>query len=139
MSTYDEHKKMRPVLELVRSLDISSSPAPDALYDPLGTGFNIWCTPNDHPRGEEWDNQELYTTGAYAQKCSFVGTAMWGWTDEKITHIELETTAYELRDIDVSLSYKDITNRPNDIEWAIEKIQEVFSRAGVECPPIHLS
>jgi hypothetical protein len=138
MSTYDEYKKMRPVTELVLTLDVSENPSPDALYDPLLAGFNIWCTPNDHPEGDEWKNKALYTKGTYAQKCSFIGSVTWGWTGERITHIDLETMAYEIMDANPGMSYKDIKNRPNDVEWAIKKTTELFSRAGVKMLPVVL-
>ena len=136
MSYHDEHKKMEPVLELVRTLDISENPSPNALYDPLMVGFNIWCIPSDHPEGDEWENSALYTMGTYAQKCSFVGSVTWGWTGEKITHLDLETMAYEIMDTNPGMSYSDVRNRPNDVEWAIKKTTELFSGACVEMLPV---
>jgi hypothetical protein len=127
---------MEPVLRLVKVFDISENPDSEALYDPRPAGFNIWCTPNDHPEGKEWENGDLYTKGTYAQKCSFVGSVTWGWTGEKITHLVLETMSYEIMDANPGMSYSDVRNRPNDVEWAIKKTTELFSGACVEMLPV---
>src|SRR5437867_3186699 len=97
MSYESEHCRMRPVLVKARTLDISEEPAPRALFDPLLSGFNIWCTPEDHPVGWEGVNMDA---GAFSKPCEYVATATWGWGGECITHIELETEAYALRDRD---------------------------------------
>src|SRR5437016_4913543 len=95
MSYASEHRRMQPVLDKARRLDIASHPGPNSLFDALMAGFNIWCTPDDHPDG--WEGVKMIA-GAFAKSCEYVATATWGWTDERITHIELGTAAYALRD-----------------------------------------
>jgi hypothetical protein len=130
---------MTPILEKARRLDIATHPAPNSLFEALTAGFNIWCTPNDHPPG--WEDIKMLA-GAFAQPCEYIGTATWGWTDERITHVELETAAYALRDRDRAAANKerqDYLNRPDDVAWAASKITWLFSLAGIECPPIHVA
>ncbi len=135
MSYYTEHQRMRPVLEKARRLDIASHPAPKALFEALPTGFNIWCTPNDHPTGWEGIKMEA---GAFSKPCEYVGTALWGWAGEQITHIELETEAYALRDRDRG-HYRGYHNRLDDVLWAAAKVAWLFSLAGVACPPLKIA
>lgn len=133
MSYSTEHKRMRPVLDLARKLDIATNPEPDALYESGSGGFQIWCTPEDHPQG--WEGVPM-NMGAFAQPCAFVGSVIWGWEGEKITHLELETEAYDLR---LGKQRPPWTrNRPEDITWAREKTHWLFERAGVPCPSIYV-
>lgn len=133
--TYEsEHRRMRPVLEKARRLDISQEPAPKALYDPLLSGSNIWCTPDDHPAG--WEGVKM-DAGAFSRPCEYVATVTWGWTDERITHVELETEAYALRDRDQGRRpMRFYRNRTEDVAWAKAKVEWLFQLAGMECLPI---
>lgn len=136
MSYTSEHRRLKPILDKARRLDIATHPGPNSLFESLTAGFNLWCTPDDHPDG--WESIPM-DAGAFAKPCEYVGTATWGWTDERITHIELETDAYALRDHDRSEAnrgpdaYRD---RPYDIAWAATKVAWLFSLAGMACPPI---
>ena len=70
----------------------------------------------------------------FSKPCEFVGTATWGWEDERITHIALETDAYALSDRDsVGQHSKAYHNRPEDLAWATEKIAWLFRHAGIGC------
>jgi hypothetical protein len=51
MSYSTEHRRLAPVLAKARQLDIAANPAPEALFESLTAGFNLWCTPEDHPQG----------------------------------------------------------------------------------------
>ena len=136
MSYQTEHERMRPVLEKARRLDIASHSAPNAVFDVLLAGFNIWCTPEDHPQG--WDGLEMIAA-AFSKPCEYVGTATWGWEDKEITHVELETDAYALSDRDKGeRHHRDYHNRPEDVEWCMQKILWLFSLASVPCPPIKI-
>ena len=42
-----EPKRLKPVLDLARKLDIATNPAPEALFEAGNCGFSIWCTPED--------------------------------------------------------------------------------------------
>jgi hypothetical protein len=72
--------------------------------------------------------------GAFAKPCAFVASVWWGWEGETITHLCLETDAYDLRT--VKQRPPKIHNRPEDIAWAKQKIRALFQQAGVSCPPI---
>jgi hypothetical protein len=107
-------------LEKVRKFDIASHPAPNAIFEALPAGFNIWCTSDDHPLG--WENLPMIA-GAFSKPCEYVATATWGWEDDQITHIALETDAYALSDRERMTRYnRTYHNRPEDIAWATAKI-----------------
>jgi hypothetical protein len=95
MSYTSEHRRLSPVLAKARQLDIATNPSPEALFDALTAGFNLWCTPEDHPEG--WEGIPLIA-GAFAKPCGFVGTATWKWEDERIVAVSLDTDAYDLAD-----------------------------------------
>lgn len=133
MSYSMEHKRMKPVLDLARKLDIATNPEPDALYEAGSGGFQIWCSPDDHPEG--WEGVPM-NMGAFAQPCAFVGSVIWGWEGEKIAYLELETEAYDLRG--VNQRPPGTRNRPEDVSWASEKIRRLFEQAGVTCPSIRV-
>lgn len=133
MTYSTEHNRMKPVLDLARQYDVATNPAPEALFEAGSAGFQIWCMPDDHPKG--WENVCM-DAGAFAKPCSFVASVMWGWEGETITHLCLETDAYDLRSIADRLSK--IRNRPDDVSWAKRKIRWLFEQAGVPCPPIRV-
>ena len=151
MSYTSEHRRLAPVLEKARELDIAHNPAPEALFDPGIAGFNLWCTPEDQPEG--WAGVPM-SAGMWTKPCAFVASVGWGWEGEAddhptITHLTLETAAYELgdhaperyrrsphqRDDDPRPS---IFNRPADIAWAKAKTRALFAQAGVPCPPFRV-
>lgn len=129
MSHTSEHRRLAPVLAKARILDIATNPAPEALFEALTAGFNIWCTPADQPEG--WQDVPLIA-GAFSKPCGFVGTAAWHWEGERIVAIQLETDSYDLEDHLGEPQH----NRPEDIQWAEEKIRWLFGQAGVACPPV---
>jgi hypothetical protein len=129
VSFHTEHLCMRPVLEKARKFAIATEPAPNAIFEALLAGFNIWCTPEDHPEG--WEELPMIA-GAFSKPCEYVGTATWGWEDEHITHM--------LSDRDPAGRHaKAYHNRPEDVAGAVTKVGWLFSRAGIPCPPIKLS
>jgi hypothetical protein len=88
----------------------------------------------------EW---HFMIAGAIAKPCGFVGTASWKWDVDHIVAISLGTDAYDLADrrpqVFSRKAGKDwicIHNRPEDLEWAEQKIRWLFSQAGVPCPPV---
>jgi len=119
----------------VRSMDIGNNKDPQALFDPLQQGFNIWCTPTDHPGGDWQKVTGTMIAAAFTKPCEFVGTAFWNIHKDVI---ELTTDAYALRD-HLRKEYMDpaaIHNRDEDTAWCIAKIQWVFEQAGIPCPEI---
>jgi hypothetical protein len=131
MTYSTEHQRLRAVLDLARKLDIATNPALEAIFEAGCGGFQIWCIPDDHPKG--WEEIQM-SKGAFSKPCAYVASVTWGWEGECITHLELETDAYDLRSIQQHPPR--IRNRPDDIAWAKAKIKWLFSQAGVKCPPI---
>lgn len=133
-----EHRKMAPLLEAARQLDIATNPAPAALFEAGSGGFQIWCTPEDNP-GELWSKVEMIA-GAFSKPCEYVASIHWEWSegdDPAIIGIALSTEAYALRDARL-IKASEIRNRPEDIAWAKRKIEWLWqaSTAGGAMPPI---
>ena len=141
MTYPSEHRRMRPVLDKARALDIATNPTPRAIFEAGTAGFAIWCTPGDHPRG--WEDVPM-TKGAFSKPCAYVASVRWGWRGKRITHLRLSTYAYELADYlgDAVGAQSDeryaCYNRPEDIVWAKRKIAFLFAQAGVHVPPIQI-
>ena len=143
MSHHSEHQKMKPVLDLARKLDIATNPHSAAIFEAGSGGFQVWCTPKDHPKG--WDGIAMHP-GAFSKPCEYVGSVHWKWEDDTIVALEIETSAYALADLkpdefcnltDIPRDFgrRTIFNRDADIEWLKEKITWLFSEAGVPLPP----
>lgn len=143
MSHYSEHQRMKPVLDLARKLDIAINPHPSAIFEAGNGGFQVWCTPQDHPKG--W-NGIVMNSGAFSKPCGYVGSVLWKWEEEKIVALEIETSAYALADqkpdeycnlneISQGFNRKTIFNRDADIEWLKEKVTWLFAEAGVPLLP----
>ncbi len=139
MSYHSEHKRMKPVLDLARQLDIATNPHPSAIFESGNGGFQVWCTPQDHPRG--W-NGIFMIPGAFSKPCEYVGSVHWKWDDDKIIGLQIETTAYALADqkpdeycnlqeIPEGFNRQTIFNREADIVWLKEKVTWLFEGAGV--------
>ncbi len=79
MSYSSEHRRLAPVLEMARRLDIATNPEPEAIYEAGSGGFQIWCTPDDLPQG--WSGVSL-TSGAFSKPCGYVASVSWGWEGE---------------------------------------------------------
>ena len=139
--------ELMKMLEFVRGLDISTNPEPAAIFDPLIQGFNVWCIPSDHPGGDWKKIVDKFDSGAYKKRCEYVGCAFYynegnGW-------IGVTTDAYALGDHLpeyskyatprlIKANKLSIHNRPDDIEWVIEKVKWVFEQIGVPCPEIRV-
>ena len=142
-----EHRRLKPVMEAARRLDVGTNPAQDALFEAGSAGFQIWCTPAEHPEG--WD--EVAPTmfpGAFSKACEYVASVNWHWDDETIVGLNLSTAAYALADRmpDIYTSSEtrkavhakqSIFNRPEDIAWAMKHIHRLFKLANVPTPPIY--
>jgi len=144
MSHFSEHQIMKPVLDLARKLDIATNPHPAAIFEAGSGGFQVWCTPMDHPTG--W-NGIVMQSGAFSKPCEYVGSVHWKWEDETIVGLEIETSAYaladqkpdefcNLTDIPRDFQRRTIFNRDADIDWLKEKVTWLFEEAGVPLPPI---
>ena len=129
MSYTTEHRRMKPVLDLARRLDIATNPEPGAIFEAGTAGFQIWATPQDRPRG--WDGVVM-TAGAFSKPCEYVASVSWGWEGETISHLVLSTDAYALGRSERS------HNRRADLAWAKRKIRWLFKQTGVECPDIRV-
>ncbi len=142
MSYQSEHQRMKPVLDFARQLDIATNPKPEAIFEAGNGGFQLWCTPEDHPEG--WDDITM-NAGAFSKPCEYVGSVLWKWDDDQIVALEIETSAYaladqrpgefcNLTDIPQGFHRRTIFNRKADLEWLKEKVTWLFSRAGVPLP-----
>ena len=134
-----QHRRLAPVLQKARELDIATNPAPEAVFEAGSAGFQIWCTPQDHP-GELWETVTLrMTQGAFSKPCEFTASLRWGWENTEdgpaITHLVLSTDAYCLRDCNL-ISSAETHNRSTDVVWAKAKVAWLFDQAGVPMPPI---
>ena len=143
MSMQSEHKRIQPVLDLARQLDIASNPDPAAIFEAGSGGFQVWCILQDHPQG--WKGIRM-TSGAFCKPCEYVGSVVWKWEDEQIVALEIETSAYaladqkpdefcNLTDIPRDFQRRTIFNRDADIEWLKEKVAWLFAKANVPLPP----
>ncbi len=143
-----EHRRMQPVLEMARKLDIGNNPAPEALYEAGSAGFQIWCTPADHPAG--WEQVvSTFFPGAFAKDCGYVASVHWRWEGECIVGLNLSSAAYALADrlpqqftasetrCDVN-DKRTIYDRPDDLAWAKKQIHRLFKLAGMHTPPIYV-
>ena len=134
MSYATEHQKMKPVLDKAREFAIATNPAREALFDAGNAGFQIWCTPEDHPEG--WENIPM-DAGAFSKPCEYVASVRWGWENETITHLVLSTDAFAWSEFQARERYTG-HNRPEDLTWAQEKIRWLFTQAEVPLPPIRV-
>ena len=134
-----QHLRMAPVLAKARELDIASNSAAEALFEAGSGGFQIWCTPGDHPDGA-WQ-QVVMIAGAFSKPCEYVASVGWKWgegdDEERIVGLSLSTSTYAL-DPEHMLPVKDICNRQADIVWAKKHIHRLFKLAGVPVPPIYV-
>src|SRR3990172_1771444 len=143
MSYQSEHKRMKPVLDVARLLDIATNPEKKAIFEAGSAGFQVWCTPYDHPRG--WGDVHM-VPGSLSKSCEFVGSVHWKWEGEKIVALAIETAAYALAD-QLPERYTNLNepprgdnrrmiyNRDEDVAWLQEKVTGLFREAGVEMPP----
>jgi len=132
MSYIGEHRRMKPVLDAARRLDIATNPDPEAIFEAGNGGFQIWCTPDDHPQG--WGGVPM-DQGAFSKPCAYVASVRWGWEGERIVHLWLSTDAYALGDHEKVGRYA-YHNHPEDLGWAEGKARWLFDHGGVPMPPI---
>ncbi len=139
MSYHSEHLRMKPVLDLARQLDIATNPDPAAVYESGSAGFQVWCTPEDQPKG--WDGIRMIS-GTFSKPCEYVGSVHWKWEGETIAGLEISTSAYslaeqksdgycDLNEIPCGEQRRTIFNRDADIEWLMGKVVWLFEQAGV--------
>lgn len=131
MSYSNEHRRLKPILDLARRLDIATNPEPEAIFEAGTAGFQIWATPADCPK--DWEGIVM-TAGAFSKPCEYVASVNWGWEGETITHLLLSTDAYALE----RKGHKRIHNRPADLTWAKRKVRWLFKQAGVKSPEIRV-
>ena len=142
-----EHRRMKPVMDMARRLDVGSNPAPEALFEAGSAGFQIWCSPTDNPGGK-WNEVQMFS-GAFAKPAEYVAAVHWKWQDESIVGLEVSTCAYALSDrfpeqfsespLAGKLGRQSIRNRRDDLEWAEGKIESLFRLAGIATPAIYIA
>ena len=139
-----EHRRMKPVIDQARRLDVGTNSAPEALFEAGSAGFQIWCSPQDNP-GDPWSEMQMFP-GSFPKAVEYVASVHWKWNDETIVGLELSTCAYALADrfpnrfsdslIPGRIGLRSIRNRADDIAWAEAKIQKLFDLAGLTLPAI---
>ncbi len=138
-SDASQHLRMAPVLAKARELDIAQNPDPAAIYEAGSGGFQIWCTPEDHPGGA-WQ-QIAMLAGAFSKPCEYVASVGWKWGEgddqQRIVGLSLSTTAFAL-DPERLFPANNILNRPDDIAWARKHIHLLFKLSGVPVPPVYI-
>ena len=143
MSYPSEHKRMKPVLDVARLLDIATNPEKKAIFEAGSAGFQVWCTPDDHPKG--WQGVNM-SPGTFSKPCEYVGGTHWKWDEDRIVELEIQSTAYalagqfpecytDLNEPPRGDNRRTIYNRDEDIAWLQEKITWLFREAGVDMPP----
>lgn len=139
---------IEPIMELGKKLDVKN-PEPEALFDVASGCINVWCTPQDHPIGPEWE-QVTMTAGAFDKPAEYVGMITWERNDEnRITRIEVTSDAYILADqlpkkfvaskSHVREGVEHICNRPSDLAWLKQKAMWLFEQAGVDLEKVGIS
>jgi hypothetical protein len=141
-----EHRRMKPVLDQARRLDVGYNPTPEALFEAGSAGFQIWCSPKDNPGGP-WSEIQMFP-GSFPKAVEYVASVHWKWNDETIVGLELSTCAYALADrfpgrfsdslIAGRIGMQSVRNRADDIAWAKAKIQALFDLARVRMPAIEI-
>jgi hypothetical protein len=143
MTILSEHNRLQPVLRLAREFDIATNPALTAIFEAGEGGFQVWCTPQDCPKG--WAGIPM-DAGSFSKPCEYVGSILWKWDDEQIVALQIETSAYalaehkpeqylELFDIPEGEERRSILNRSEDIAWLKEKVTWLFEQAKVPILP----
>jgi hypothetical protein len=135
--------RMKPVLDLARFLDIATNPEPYAIFESSSAGFQVWCTPQDHPLG--WEGVQMIA-GTFSKPCEYLGSVHWKWESEQIVALEIESSAYalaeqkpdefcNLNEIPLGDKRRTIFNRGADIAWLQEKVTWLFEEAGIPLLP----
>ena len=144
---FSEHQRMRPVLDQARRFDIASNPDPRAIFEAGSAGFQVWCTPEDHPQG--WEDIKM-TAGAFSKPCEYVGSVFWKWEEDRIVGLQIETSAYALADqmpdkysnlsiIPKGIKRRSSCNREQDIKWLKKKIAWLFKQADTPVLPFEVN
>ena len=144
------HYKMiiEPAMEFGKKLDVKN-PEPEALFDVASGCINVWCTPQDHPDGPEWE-QVTMTAGAFDKPAEYVGMIVWERDNEnRITRLEVTSDTYILADQlpkkfvtskqHVGKGVEHICNRQADLAWLKRKTAWLFEQAGVDLEKAGLS
>lgn len=138
MSYVSEHRRMKPVINMARNLDVASA-QPEAIYEAGSGGFQIYCTPQDNPGGDWEKIKDKMTAGTFKKPAEYLASAYWRWEDETIVGVNISTDAYALRDnLPEQYGMSAISNRPEDIDWARKKVIELFKNAGLPAPTIFI-
>lgn len=111
ISYASEHMRMKPVIDQVRRLSAFSAD-PAGLYEFISAGFNLYCTPDDHPDGE----RDFAQAEGQGKPISLVARVNWHFEDEKITGLDIRMESL------------------GESAWAIKKIRELFEMTEVPIP-----
>ena len=155
-----EHRRLKPVMEAARRLDVGTNPASDALFEAICLSKSFgWFPDLVHAHGTPGRlgsgcahdvSRSIFQSlrsSAGSSTAEYVASVNWHWDDETIVGLNLSTAAYALADRlpDIYTSSEtrkavhgkpSIFNRPEDIAWAMKQIHRLFKLANVPTPPI---
>lgn len=147
MSYSSEHRRLKPVIDMARKLDVSKKD-PRCLYEAGSGGFQIYCTPTDNPGGDWEKIKDKMSAGAFDKPAEYLASVTWRWMDETVVGVFISTEAYALKDhlpdqysqslIVDRMGLKSIRNRPEDVNWARKKVIDLFCMAGIPAPAIFI-
>jgi hypothetical protein len=120
----------------IEELNILGNSSVDAIFESSSLGFKIWITDDNHPAG--WDDVPMEKEG-FSKPCILLAQINWIKMDGKVAGLRVETNANilgnHLRQNNQQGNFK-CMNRLEDIQWAIEKILQLFKWADVITPTI---
>lgn len=98
------------------------------LIEPGPSGFQIWCTTQDHPKG--WDGFQFCHNDMFAQDCHPVGQCVWMWGVD-IPAVYISTYGHDQLGTG--------PDQPEDLAWLQAKVSALFEAADIPCPPIEIA
>ena len=129
------------LVDIINQYDISTNPAPDALFSFDVSTLGIWCVSTDHPGGL-WDqfpwrmNPLSHLTKKDAKTLSD-SLLLYSEAAQDIIGFTLQTKARPLMSKGL-LPRAAIENRPDDVAWATKKLIWLWAQAFPDEPPPHI-
>ena len=133
--------RQEQLLAVIDHYDISTNPAPDALFSFDVSTLSIWCVSTDHPGGL-WDqfpwrtNPSSHLTKKDAKPLSR-SMLLYSEAAQDIIGFTLRTEALALSSRGL-LPRDAIENRPDDVAWATRKLIWLWAQACPGEPPPHI-
>ncbi len=141
--TFGAHSTARKthLVATIRQYDITTNPAPAALFTFSLSTLGIWCVPTDHPGGL-WDTYPWFhdpmsqLTKKEAESLSD-SRLIYSEAAQDIIGFTLQTQAFSLASRQL-IPRAAIENRPDDIAWATRKLVWLWAQAFPDEPPPYI-